>query len=317
MEEDNKAKSITTLSKVQKRSLGTHVLLKTTEADKNDAMFQHSVLCQTFLPYRDPGNNINLWQQKQGAATLAVQAGNSFDPNKQEFTQIGLPYGPKARLILAHINTEAIKSQQAEIHVEESMTAFIRKMGLNTDGRTIKVVKEQLRRISVATFSIGFVSEEGSTQADLKIVKSFDLWFPKDQNQRVMWDSTILLTDDYFNSLREHAIPLDERALAALSHSALGLDIYAWLAQRLHRISYERPQFIAWANLRDQFGHAYGEISKFKQVFRKTLKDVLMQYPGARIEEEANKGFKLFHSPPPIPTKVFSVIDGVAQKRLE
>ena len=72
MEEDNKAKSITALSKVQKRSLSTHVVLKTTEADKNDAMFQHSVLCQTFLPYRDPGNNINLWQQKQGAATLAV-----------------------------------------------------------------------------------------------------------------------------------------------------------------------------------------------------------------------------------------------------
>lgn len=317
MEEQKKTASNMELSKIQKRSFQSHVILRTTEADKNDAMFQHSVLCQTFLPYRDPGSNINLWQQRQGSATLAVQAGNTYDPSIGEFAQIGLPYGPKARLILAHINTEAIKSRRPEIDVEESMTAFIRKMGLNTDGRTIKVVKEQLRRISVATFSIGFVTEEGSTQADLKIVKSFDLWFPKDQNQRVLWNSTIMLTDDYFHSLTEHAIPLDERALAALSHSAMGLDIYAWLAQRLHRVSYERPQFIAWTNLRDQFGHAYGELSKFKQVFRKTLKDVLMQYPGARIEEEPGKGFKLFNSPPPIPTKVFSLIDEVSKKKQE
>ncbi|MEL7121666.1 MAG: replication protein RepA [Bacteroidota bacterium] len=30
-----------------------------------------------------------------------------------------------------------------------------------------------------------------------------------------------------------HAIPLDERALAALSHTAMELDIYVWLVQRL------------------------------------------------------------------------------------
>jgi len=37
-------------------------------------------------------------------------------------------------------------------------------------------------------------------------------------------------------SRQTHAVPLDERALAGLAHSSLALDIYAWLAQRLHRV---------------------------------------------------------------------------------
>lgn len=57
-----------------------------------------------------------------------------------------------------------------------------------------------------------------------------------------LWTSTIHLNGKYFASLKKHAVPLDERALAALSHSAMALDIYAWLAQRLHRVPRGRPQ---------------------------------------------------------------------------
>lgn len=49
-------------------------------------------------------------------------------------------------------------------------------------------------------------------------------------------------------------MPLDERAVAALSHSAMGLDIYAWLSQRLHRVDPRKPAFIPWTALKGQFG---------------------------------------------------------------
>jgi hypothetical protein len=39
-----------------------------------------------------------------------------------------------------------------------------------------------------------------------------------------------------------------------LAHSALALDIYCWLAQRLHRIPADKPQLISWSALYDQFG---------------------------------------------------------------
>jgi len=272
-----------------------------------DAIFQHSVLCQTFLPYRNPGNDVKIWQQRQGNVSLAVQANHALNPETGQFEFMGLPYGTKARLILAHINSQAIKTQSRMIDVEDSMTAFIKTIGLNTDGRTIKEVKEQLRRLTTSVISLGYSDGQKGMQIDLKIVKAFDLWFPKDEKQRIFWSSTVQLTEDYFNSLCSHAIPLDERALAALSHNAMAMDIYAWLAQRMHRIDPASPQFVAWKNLKDQFGSNYGEMKKFKQVFRKTLRIAKLQYPKARIEEDKNKGFYLYHSPTPIPQKLHVV----------
>lgn len=93
-----------------------------------------------------------------------------------------------------------------------------------------------------------------------------------------------------FNSLVNHAIPLDERALAALSHSAMALDIYAWLAQRLHRVNPKEPQFLTWKALKEQFGRGYNHMYKFKQIFRKTLTLARSQYPQAGIQEEKKQG---------------------------
>lgn len=298
-----------TTSRILSRLVDSSMTIRIDRAGIEDAIFQHSALCQTFLPYRNPGDETVIWQQKQGNVSLAVQANHAANPTTGDYEFVGLPYGTKARLILAHINSEAIKSQSRVVDVEESMTAFIKKIGLGTDGRTIREVKEQLRRLTSSIISISYFNGEESLQVNMQIVKAFNLWFPKDEKNKVMWTSKILLSEDYFNSLTNHAIPLDERALAALSHNAMALDIYAWLAQRLHRIDPNQHVFIAWAVLKEQFGHGYDQMFKFKQVFRKTLLTVKSQYPNARIEEDPNKGLKLFHSPSPIPSKSILIPD--------
>lgn len=291
------------ITNIEKRVQDSAYQLVLKKGTIKDAVFQHSVLCQTFLPYRNPGTDVRIWKQKQGNVSLAIQAGESFNPEKDDFEFIGLPYGPKARLIIAHINSEAIRTQSKTVNVEDSMSAFIKCIGLNPDSRTINEVKNQLRKLATSTLSLGYADNEKSVQVDLKIVKAFDLWFPKDANQRVLWSTTVQLTDDYFNSLMNHAIPLDERALAALSHSAMALDIYAWLVQRLHRIKPAEPQFLTWQTLKEQFGRGYNQMYKFKQIFRKTLTLARSQYPQAAVYEEKNKGFWLRHSPSPIEKK--------------
>lgn len=294
---------MTELTSIQKRVQDATFQMVLHKGTIKDSVFQHSVLCQTFLPYRNPGADVRIWKQKQGNVSLAIQASESFNPEIDDFEFIGLPYGPKARLILSHINSEAIRNQSRTVNVEDSMSAFIKCMGLGLDGRTIQEVKTQLRKISTSTLSLGYSDQEKGIQVDLKIVKAFDLWFPKDERQRVLWPTSIQLTEDYFNSLVNHAIPLDERALAALSHSAMGLDIYAWLAQRLHRINPKEPQFLTWKALKDQFGRGYSQMYKFKQIFRKTLALARSQYPQAAIIEEKNRGYWLHNSPSPIERK--------------
>ncbi|MCV4677748.1 replication protein RepA, partial [Escherichia coli] len=81
----------------------------------------------------------------------------------------------------------------------------------------------------------------------------FDAWLRnEDSGQQSLWPGLLVLSDGYFKGLLESAVPLDNRALSALKGSALALDIYAWLAHRLHRIE-GRPVLLYWANLRDQF----------------------------------------------------------------
>ena len=124
--------------------------------------------------------------------------------------------------------------------------------------------------------------------------------------QRVLWPSTVRLDPDYFDSLTKHAVPLDSRAVAALAHSALDLDIYAWLAQRLHRIPKGKPQTITWQALKSQFGPDYDRLRDFRRKFVPALKTVLTAYPSARIEI-ADAGLVLWNSPPPVLKKQVSM----------
>lgn len=110
----------------------------------------------------------------------------------------------------------------------------------------------------------------------------------------------IELTPEFFESLTQFAVPLDPRALGALKHSALALDVYAWLAHRLHRVKPPNGTFLSYENLRQQFGQEYGEIKDFKREMNKTLRLVHAVYPDARIEK-VNGGMKLLPSPSPVP----------------
>ena len=132
---------------------------------------------------------------------------------------------------------------------------------------------------------------------------AFDLWFPKDERQRVLWPSTVRLSHEYFESLRKHAVPLDERALAALAHSAMALDVYGWLAQRLHRVHPFRPQFILWTAIKTQFGFGYGRMDNFKRRFRLSLQAVLSQYRAARVGLD-DHGMTLRYSRPPVKGRI-------------
>jgi hypothetical protein len=290
------------LSRVQQRLIRSAIEIET---DPPEAiLYQHTVFCQTGLPYRDPGKGPRLWQRSQGAAHLEVEAGRAFHPDEGTFVDVGLPFGPKPRLILAYLNAEAMRTGSPAVEVEDSLSAFVQRIGLCRDGRSIRAVKDQLTRLATAEIRLALaLPGMPAKQVQAHIVKGFELWLPKDARQRAIWPSNVTLSPDYFESLARHAVPLDERAIAALSHSAMALDLYSWLAQRLHRVEQGKPAFIPWTALRAQFGWHYSAMFKFRQVFRQTLDLVCGQYRGARIELDG-RGMTLRNSPPPVKGRV-------------
>jgi len=129
------AQPVKPLSRVQNR------LLEPCPEHDPDICFQHSVLCQTGLPYRNPGDSVREWQRTQGGAMLVIQAGQVLQPHTASVVEVGLPWGPKPRLILAHLNAEALRLDSPEIEIDDSLSAFVRRIRGFDGGREISLVE--------------------------------------------------------------------------------------------------------------------------------------------------------------------------------
>jgi hypothetical protein len=211
-----------------------------------------------------------------------------------------LPYGPKARLIIMHLNSEAVRHRTNVIEVDSSMTAFVERVqGRHSNSRDIAMFKAQLAALAASRITVALDRPASPVQVQTQIVGAFDLWFSKNASQRVLWPGTVALSLDYYETLCRHAVPLDERAVAALAKSATALDTYCWLAQRLHRIPAGSPQRVPWSALHDQFGEGYTLVRQFRAFFLRQLRQVQTAYPAARFEMDS-QGMQLWHSPPPL-----------------
>ncbi|WP_149109716.1 replication protein RepA [Limnoglobus roseus] len=285
------------LTPTQRKRLDAATEIRTNRPDRID--FLHTVQCQCGIPYNNPGDGVREWERRQGMATLRIEAGSAYDPATGDFVPRGLPFGEKPRLVLIHLATEAIRSGSPVIDVEDSMTAFARALRLATNGPHLLSLKDQLSRLACATVRMGMVEGGRAVQVNTQIVTAMDLWYPIEPGQRMLWPSTVRLSAEYFASLERHAVPLDRRAVGALSGSALALDVYTWLAQRLHRVPSGKPQFVPWAGVYDQFGQGYARVRDFRRRFLDTLRQVQAVYPQAKLSAD-EQGMTLEHSPPPV-----------------
>lgn len=290
-----------TVTPIKRRMIESSVQIMGQPAD--EFLYQHTLFCQTVLPYRDPGPNVRKWEREQGQISLRLEAGYIRPITGTGYVPIGLPFGPSARLILCHLNTEALRHGSPSIEVEGSMTAFVSRLqGRHPTGPEIRRFKDQVSRLSAALIRMALVREERALQVDTKIIGSFELWKDKSEEGQGTFPSVINLSPQYFESLQSHAVPLDERAIAALAHNSMALDVYCWMAQRLHRVDPRRFQFLAWANLHEQFGQGYKDIRFFRRDFLNVLGMVKAQYPAAkfRLDTDERRGLVLFNSPPPV-----------------
>ena len=309
MTQNDNSSAALLLTRHQQRLLDTATAIRNDPPDRID--FLHTIQCQIGIPYKNPGDHVREWDRKQGNASLRIEAGSVLDPKSGEFVKLGLPYGEKPRLVLIHLASEAVRTGKPLVDVEGSMTAFGRSLGLETNGQQLKSLKDQLARLAASSVRMGVVEEGRAVQVNTQFVTAFDLWFPKQEDQRVFWPATVRLSEEYFQSLGRHAVPLDHRAVAILASSSMALDVYVWLAQRLHRVPPGRPQMITWLALHEQFGQGFARLRDFRRRFLQTLHQVQAAYPHARLSA-SEVGLSLEHSPPPVPPRYNGILGGAA-----
>lgn len=262
--------------------------------------FQHSILCQVGLPRKLVQGDY--FERRAGNAILSVQAGKYFDG--KNMIQQPVPYGPKARLALGYIHSYAKYANTPVIPVGDSAREFLGLIGLNsTDGRTMKLVKQQMMALSACRFMLGYLDSKGMSHTiNTQPIKHFQLWAHGDNHgQENAWPEQVELSLDYFADLQKHAVPYDPRAFVALGHSALAQDIYLLLCYRLHCLGSKGVK-VTWEQWKEQFGQEYTgkrALQDFKDTFIPAVKSALAVYPQARVEQVAG-GLLLKRSHPPV-----------------
>jgi hypothetical protein len=284
---------------------------------------------QVTLPYRAPKGAPPVWTRTSGNISLMIQPGyytqqrsergtNGRQKLVSETVSLGYPYGSYPRLMLAWIGKEIMaKKKRGEftgtlddrrISLGNSLSEFMYNLGIPmaTGGKrgTMTLVRQQMIRLFSA--SIAIVQNKSTPNLNpspgheplsidrIGYVLADQLstwWDPMQPGQGAMFESFVVLSEPFFNELVNRPVPVDMRALKALKQSPFALDVYSWLTYRFFTI--QRRTEIPWESLQMQFGTETESERKFRALFRKALKDVLVVYPDAKVDADSSKALVL------------------------
>lgn len=254
--------------------------------------------CLTSLPHKRLPDD-QPWQKHGHRVSLLVEPGRLRSNGRGTLKLYGVPYGARARMILLYLQTQAVRTKSREVELGRSMRDWMERMGLAVGGETAKSLREQAARISACSLKFFWESDVDSADGWTagRIVNSGLRFHVPGDVQGSLWEDRVVLDEVFWKALREHPVPLLEAAIRQLRDRSMSLDIYVWLAWRLHTLS--KPVTISWSAIRSQFGAGFDKLFHFKPRFAEALAAALAAYPEARVEVE-DAGLILNPSRPPI-----------------
>jgi hypothetical protein len=258
------------------------------EADKLG--FTYSGFALTSLPHKPQTETV--WRREGHNLTMLIQSGVDRAGNN-----LGVPYGSYARFILLFLQSEAVKSGSREIELGRSMRVWLGNMGLSIGGTTYRLVNEQARRISGC--SLTFYTDRDNKEVMRRggFVDGSITMADTMSDQPSLWQERVLLNEEFYRALRDHPVPLSEAALRAIGPRSMVIDIYIWLAYRLHALKADVE--ITWPALCAQFGAGYGRLRDFRAGFLSGLDLALAVYPEAQVRVD-ERGVTLRPSRPAV-----------------
>jgi hypothetical protein len=278
-EEAARAAALAALPREQRRRAIFREVIETTQASPDNLRFMPTPLAICGLPYKALPKNTLEFERSQGKMAITVTAGKLRAPDGRRIQQ-AVPYGPKARLIMAHLSTVALRNNSPIVETSETLTGFMRDMGFDPRGGrngNIEPFKEQLRALAACRMEISTWDGKRSGQVDVKPLSKVELWFAENPDQHSLWPSTIAFSGDFYAELTKHALPIDVRVLRALSNSARRLDLMMWITYRITRLN--TKLVLDWQPLKGQFGDGYARDRAFRAAMSEDLAAIKELFP--------------------------------------
>ncbi|WP_158745520.1 replication protein RepA [Acidisphaera sp. L21] len=237
--------------------------------------FTYSGFALTSLPHKPPKELF--WRREGHNITLLLESGRD-----RVGVPVGVPYGSYARFILLFLQSEAVKTGSREIELGRSMRVWLGTMGLSIGGQTYKAVSEQAKRISNCRLQFFATKGEKEVMRHGGFVDGSITMAGLDSDQPALWNDRVLLNKEFYRALREHPVPVSEAGLRAIGPRSMVIDVYIWLAYRLHSLTNDAT--VSWLSLHGQFGAGFQLLRKFRAHFIECLELATAAYPDARVE---------------------------------
>mgnify|MGYP002076438398 FL=1 len=255
---------LATLKPGQARRARARISIENGGISQENLRHIHSVLAMCSLPYDEQPMHVREYEQRHGRMSLVVEAGKLQAPDGT-WSEQPLPYGSRARLLLLHLCSEAIRQKSPTIQIEESLTAFIKAIGFPVTGGprgTLAAFKQQINALAACRMRIGVWNGHRSSTINTQPFARLDVWIPEHPDQRSLWPSTLTFSRDFYDTLSEHALPVNIHAVKAFSNSPRKLDLMFWLCYRLKNL--KKPLRISWRTAQEQFGQGYTRLRDFR-----------------------------------------------------
>jgi len=264
-------------------------------ADENRHIgITYAGFCLTSLPHKRLPNDAP-WEKKGHRVKLLIEPGRMDVGGRTVL--YGVPYGARARMILLYLQSQAVRTGSPEVELGRSMRDWMERMGIAVGGETMRALRDQASRISACSLKFFWEGEEERGFRRGGIVESGLQFAIADPSQGTLWEEKVTLDPLFYRALKEHPVPLQEAAIRELRDRSLSLDIYVWLAWRLHTL--QKPLPVSWTALQGQFGTSYKERRQFRRRFTDALGAALAAYPQAHIGVD-DDGLVLRPSLPPV-----------------
>jgi len=268
--------------------------------EANEVGVTYSGFCQASLPHKRLAPN-EAWVRRNEQTTLMVEPGRLLKPGALEPELLGVPYGSRARLILLYLQTRALRSQCREVELGRSMRVWLQRMGIPHGGKSYNEVRDQAGRLSTCKLTFYYAAAKGRTGfSNEQIIDSGLMMLDEEaegSKQGSLFVEGVRLSDSFYSALRRHPVPIWEPALQHIQNNSMALDLYVWLAYRLHILQRLTP--VHWGALHGQFGAGFKAQRHFRPTFTSNLRLALATYPDARVDEQEN-GVILHPSHPPV-----------------
>jgi hypothetical protein len=276
-------------------------------AEEGEVGFLYSGWAQSALPHKRLSDDAS-WQVHTDHVSLVVQPG--LRPSLTgDATSVGVPYGSRARLIILYLQSEALKTQSREVELGKTLHAWLRRLDIPIGGKSMSAVRDQAERISRCRMSFQ-IKQGNRTGLVNQSILDTAMFVEDDSTQGSLFIEKAKLSEIFFEQLKKHPVPIEENAIAMIANNSMAIDVYCWLAYRLHSLT--GPKLVTWKALHAQFGRGLARLDHFRWYFAQNVQLAMAVYPEARVDIDG-RGLTLNPSRPPVASKVVSL----AGKRLK